>query len=95
MGWVQLSPPPSPFAGEGPAADAAPDTLSLEQQLLEACREGRAEEARRLLDAGAEPACADSQGVTPLMLAAESGSAEAVSALLGGCMACRSCLLPA
>ena len=39
---------------------------------------------RQLLAEGAEPALADDGGVTPLMLAAESGSAEAVAALLGG-----------
>ncbi|GAB4818430.1 hypothetical protein N2152v2_005476 [Parachlorella kessleri] len=55
---------------------------ALEEQLMEACREGQAELARRLLDQGAEPGFQDAEGVTPLMLAAESGNAALVSALL-------------
>lgn len=63
-----------------PAAEA----LSPEEQLREAARQGDAARVAQLLAAGAEPAAAGEGGVTALMLAAESGSAEAVAALLGG-----------
>jgi ankyrin repeat protein len=62
------------------SADAG---VSLEQQLLEACRQGQAELARELLDEGAEPSYQDAQGVSPLMMAAESGAEAIVTALLG------------
>ena len=64
-------------------ASAGAEAATLEEQLLEACRQGQADRARQLLDGGAEPACHDEQGVTPLMLAAESGNEAAVAALLG------------
>ncbi len=64
------------LAGAGPSE-------ALEEQLTDACREGQAELARQLLDQGAEPGFQDAEGVTPLMLAAESGNAALVSALLG------------
>ena len=51
---------------------------------MEACRQGDAELAWELLDQGADAGYQGAGGVSPLMLAAESGSVEAVSALLGG-----------
>lgn len=62
---------------------------------MEACRQGDLDTSRQLLDAGAEPSCADEGGVTPLMLAAEAGNEELVTALLGESMLCalHSCLL--
>lgn len=65
-------------AGEESGAEAA-----LASSLYEACKEGDLGKAKLLLAAGAEPACRDEQGVTPLMLAAELGAAELVEALLG------------
>lgn len=53
-----------------------------ERQLLKAARNGTAEEARLLLDAGVSPDAHDVNGVTALMLAAESGSQETVELLL-------------
>ena len=64
-------------------AGTGPEDAALEEQLIEACRHGQAELARRLLDQGAEPGFQDAQGVTPLMLAAESGNDALVSTLLG------------
>ena len=58
------------------------------EELRTAAKAGDAARVRQLLAEGAEPALADDGGVTPLMLAAESGSAEAVAALLGGLCAC-------
>lgn len=56
---------------------------SLERRLIEAAAAGDGAQVAALLQAGAEPAVETEEGVTPLMLAAEAGSAEAVQALLG------------
>ena len=80
----QEQPDQSPAAAEAAQQpDAAEDQPSAEQRLLAAAAAGDGPLVVQLLHAGAEPACETEDGVTPLMLAAESGSAEAVQALLG------------
>lgn len=74
-------PPAATEAAQQP--DAAEGQASAEQRLLAAAAAGDGPLVLQLLQAGAEPACETDEGVTPLMLAAESGSAEAVQALLG------------
>lgn len=61
---------------------------SPEQQLLEACRAGQLERAQQLLADGAEPSFQDTEGISPLMAAAETGDADLVAALLGACASC-------
>ena len=65
------------------AEQDAEEEHPAEQQLLVAASEGDAARVQQLLAGGAEPACETAEGVTPLMLAAGSGSEEAVLALLG------------
>lgn len=50
--------------------------------MLAAAEAGDCQQLRRLLDAGADPAGSNEQGVTPLMKAAEEGHGEAVQLLL-------------
>ena len=57
--------------------------FAAERRLLEAAAAGDAAGVFAALQAGAEPACETGEGVTPLMLAADAGCAEAVQALLG------------
>ena len=64
-------------------AQGAEEEPSAEQRLMEAAAAGNGPLVAQLLREGAEPACETEEGITPLMLAAESGSAEAVQALLG------------
>ena len=84
----------APQGGEGveqqpevaPAEQDAEEEHPAEQQLLVAASEGDAARVQLLLAGGAEPACETAEGVTPLMLAAGSGSEAAVQALLGTCV---------
>jgi hypothetical protein len=71
-----------------PAEQDAEEEHPAEQQLLVAPSEGDAARVQQLLAGGAEPACETAEGVTPLMLAAGSGSEEAVQALLGVWVGC-------
>lgn len=76
MADIHSLPLTSAGGGSGPAA-------ALASALYEACKEGDLARAKLLLAAGAEPACRDEQGQTPLMLAAEQGDVVLVQALLG------------
>lgn len=81
-------PAPPRLAGEAdphqPTEDVGnEEEHALEVQLLQAAAAGDGAAVVTLLEQGAEPACETDEGVTPLMLAAEAGSAEAVQALLG------------
>ncbi|PRW50850.1 arginine N-methyltransferase 2 [Chlorella sorokiniana] len=62
--------------------DGAEEAPSAEERLMAAAAAGDGPLVAQLLRDGAEPACETEEGITPLMLAAESGSAEAVQALL-------------
>ncbi len=59
------------------------DEASAEQRLMAAAAACDGPLVVQLLRDGAEPSCETEDGITPLMLAAESGCAEAVQALLG------------
>lgn len=54
----------------------------MDTQLLAACKEGRADECRTLLLAGASVGAIASDGRTPLHVASEAGSTECVKALI-------------
>lgn len=69
--------PPAAASGQ---QDEEPQ--SLEHQLFAAAAAGDAPAVARLLAEGAEPACETDEGVTPLMVAASSGSEAALKALL-------------
>ena len=56
----------------------------LDEQLLQAAREGNALPVRRLLDAGANPNVANAEGLKPLHIAANEGHTAVVTALLEG-----------
>lgn len=72
------------------------DEPSAEQRLMEAAAAGDGPLVAQLLRDGAEPACETEEGITPLMLAAQSGSEEAVQTLLGALRlggACAPCIV--
>lgn len=62
----------------------AAESSSSEQEarLLAAADAGDAAGVGAALEAGADPSCADGEGITPLMKAAESGHADIVMKLL-------------
>ena len=63
--------------------DGGEEEPSAEQRLMAAAAAGDGPLVAQLLRDGAEPACETEEGITPLMLAAQSGSEQAVQALLG------------
>ena len=63
----------SPSTGGGSA---------LNSELMKAARLNNANRARRLIEAGADMDFQDEEGKTPLMTAAEEGSAEVVQLLI-------------
>ena len=60
---------------------------------MEAAAAGDGPLVAQLLRDGAEPACETEEGITPLMLAAQNGSEEAVQALLGALRLGGACVL--
>lgn len=85
LGVGVLDPSKPPCAQE--AARAAPAPLAarrpeLGAKLVAAVRAGRAEEARRLLEEGADPNARDERGFTPLHIACARGDAGIAELLL-------------
>jgi len=81
--------PPCAYGAPGaaPAAPAAPAATparrpELGAKLITAVKAGRVEEAKRLLEEGADPNARDERGFTPLHLACARGNQELVELLL-------------
>jgi ankyrin repeat protein len=70
--------PNASVAGQNPSGEVFPSTA-----LVMAATTGRLEEARLLLEAGADPSLAGGDGTTPLMNAAGAGQLDVLRLLLG------------
>ncbi len=65
-----------------PASRETPGHEVLDQSLMDAARDGRVEDARKLIEQGAKPGFANHHGKTPLMLAAIFGHYKIAQLLL-------------